>query len=148
MFFGAGVLVCGGMGLILSVLFFSGHRFGKSRVEGCHFVQDYRTLPYNRLLRLLTPDPPFKTDEACERIFGPLFGTAFGEAIVLSNIRIQPEYLGRKAAKKTPHTAAWVTVDALIYQRRTSRSNCMPPIISFLASCFAYRIILPQTLCT
>ena len=61
-------------------------------------MQDYGALPYNRLLRLITPDPPFKTDEASGRIFGPLFGTAIGEAIMISNVRIQQSDAGRKAA--------------------------------------------------
>ena len=72
--------------------------FKMSGVEGCHFVQDYGALPYNRLLRLLTPDPPCKTDEASGRIFGPLFGTAIGEAIIVSNVRIRKSDTSRKAA--------------------------------------------------
>ena len=69
-----------------------------SGVEGCHFVQDYGALPYNRLLRLLTPDPPFKTDEARGRIFGALFGTAIGEATIVSNVRTQLADASKRAA--------------------------------------------------
>ena len=69
-----------------------------SGVEGCQFVQDYGALPYNRPPRLLTPDPPFKTDKASGRIFGPLFGTAIGEAIIVSNVRTQLTDASKRAA--------------------------------------------------
>jgi hypothetical protein len=45
-------------------------------------------LPYNKLIRLLTPDPPFRERPAEGRTLGPLFGTTIGEAIILSNERL------------------------------------------------------------
>jgi hypothetical protein len=52
------------------------------------FVEDYAVLPYNKLIRLLTPDPPFRDRPSEGGTLGPLFGTTIGEAIILSNERL------------------------------------------------------------
>ena len=46
----------------------------------------------------MTLDPPFGTDEASRRIFGPLCGTAIGGATTASNVRIQHSDASKKAA--------------------------------------------------
>jgi hypothetical protein len=70
-------------------------------VENMAFVEDYTVLPYNKLIRLVTPDPPFRnSSESVGGTFGPLFGTTIGQAIVLSNEKYLESPASKKAAKE------------------------------------------------